>query len=53
MILRYCGRDFSAEEIAHLRHLIQCKTDLNRAQLSRLVCEELGWLRPDGRLKDM
>lgn len=53
MILRYCGRDFSAEEFAHLRHLIQCKTDLNRAQLSRLVCEELGWLRPDGRLKDM
>jgi len=53
MILRYCGRDFSAEEISHVRHLIQRKPELNRAQLSRLVCEEFGWLRPDGRLKDM
>ncbi len=53
MTLRYCGRDFSIEEIAYLRHLIQRKPELNRARLSRLVCEEFGWLRPDGRLKDM
>jgi len=50
---RYCGRNFSAEEIAWIRRLIAADPPLNRAQLSRRVCDELRWLRPDGARKDM
>ena len=49
----YCGRDFSAQEIDHVRRLITADPSRNRAQLSRRVCDELGWLRADGRRKDM
>ena len=45
---RYCGRDFTIEEMDSIRRLIAADPPLNRAQLSRAVCDELGWLRPDG-----
>lgn len=51
--VRYCGRSFTAEEIEYIRKLINSVPKQNRLQLSRLVCDELGWLRPDGRRKDM
>ena len=51
--LRYCGRDFSANDIETIRRLIASNPQRNRAQLSRMVCHELGWRRPDGRGKDM
>lgn len=50
---RYCGRSFTAKEIDHIRHLIASDPARNRAQLSRLVCDEISWLRPDGRRKEM
>lgn len=50
---RYCGRQFSAEEIDRIRHLIASEPKRNRAQLSREVCDEFIWRRPDGRRKDM
>ncbi|BBO81786.1 hypothetical protein DSCO28_23520 [Desulfosarcina ovata subsp. sediminis] len=50
---RYCGRLFSEDEILYIRHLIDSHPQANRADLSRLVCRSLPWLRPDGRLKDM
>jgi len=50
---RYCGRPFSAPQIEMIRALIAEHPDLNRARLSRLVCERLEWTRLDGRLKDM
>ena len=50
---RYCGRLFSADEIQRIRNLTAAEPKRNRAQLSREVCDILGWLRPDGRLKDM
>lgn len=50
---RYCGRDFSAVELARIRALIIARPDATRAELSRLVCEALGWHREDGRTKDM
>jgi hypothetical protein len=50
---RYCGRLFSENEIHYIRHLIDRHPQANRADLSRLVCRSLPWLRPDGRLKDM
>src|SRR5487761_185856 len=51
--MRYCGRPFTNGEIELIRALIGATPPLNRAQLSREVCERLGWRRPDGRLKDM
>jgi len=50
---RYCGRPFSVAQIEMIRALIAERPEFNRAELSRLVCERLGWTRPDGRLKDM
>jgi hypothetical protein len=50
---RYCGRIFTADEIDQIRDLIASNPKFHRAQLSRLVCDELRWLRPDGRRKDM
>ena len=37
----------------HIRDLIVSGPQRNRAQLSRLVCDKLRWLRPDGRRKEM
>ncbi len=51
--LRYCGRCFTPEEIDLIRELIASDPTPNRAQLSRLVCDKIGWLRPDGRTKEM
>ncbi len=50
---RYCGRTFTSQEIGFIRHLIASKPDCNRAQLSRLVCDELSWFRPNGEPKEM
>ena len=36
-----------------IRELIASNPQLNRNVLSGLVCDRLGWLRPDGRRKDM
>ena len=51
--MRYCGREFTQSELDGIKLLISDNPDSSRARLSRLVCEQLGWLRPDGRLKDM
>jgi hypothetical protein len=50
---RYCGREFSVHEIEKIRELIASSPHLPRAGLSRIVCDEFGWLRPDGRRKEM
>lgn len=50
---RYCGRNFTGEEISWIRDLIAREPQANRARLSELVSGGLAWLRPDGRLKKM
>ncbi|MFH1125224.1 MAG: DUF4338 domain-containing protein [Pseudomonadota bacterium] len=50
---RYCGRDFTAEELETVGHIIADHPKHNRAHISRLVCQALGWYKPDGSLKDM
>jgi hypothetical protein len=50
---KYCGRVFSEAELDGIRQLIASHDVANRAQLSRLVCEQLGWRRVDGGLKEM
>ena len=51
--MRYCGRDFSEEELTLLRTLIAEDPRRTRADLSRLACRAMHWLKPDGGLKDM
>jgi len=51
--MRYCGRAFTAANIELIRTLIGASPPLNRARLSREVCERLNWRRADGRLKEM
>lgn len=51
--VRYCGRLFSLDELQGIRRLLADPPALNRAQLSRRVCEGIGWVTPDGRLKEM
>jgi len=53
MSYRYCGRIFTDEEMSLIRRLIDHEPKRNRSQLSKLVCDELAWLRLDGRRKDM
>ncbi|MCP5024619.1 MAG: DUF4338 domain-containing protein [bacterium] len=51
--MRYCGRDFSAEELDLIRRLIREDPSRTRNEISRRVCRALNWLKPDGGLKDM
>ena len=53
MSVRYCGRDFSEEELARIRQLIPDNPDSSRAELSRLTCRLLQWYKADGGLKEM
>jgi hypothetical protein len=50
--MRYCGRDFTPTEIELIRELLTAP-QMNRARLSRELCERLGWRRDNGGLKDM
>jgi hypothetical protein len=50
---RYCGRDFSENELYLMRALIAEDASRTRAELSRRVCQAIHWLKPDGGLKDM
>lgn len=49
----YCGRAFSDADLDDVRQLIAANPGANRAQLSRMVCDDLAWFRPDGRRKEM
>jgi hypothetical protein len=51
--MRYCGRDFTDADLERIRQLISEEPRKNRAQLSRAVCQQLGWSKPDGGLKEM
>jgi hypothetical protein len=53
LIKRYCGREFSLEELKQIRELIQHNPSKNRVTLSRDVCRMLSWYKADGGLKEM
>jgi len=50
---RYCGREFSSADLAHIRELLLMKPVLGRVALSRRVCQDLSWLNGLGRPKEM
>jgi hypothetical protein len=51
--MRYCGRNFSDDDIKRIQSLIAEDATRSRAELSRLTCQALAWYKPDGGLKDM
>ena len=53
MSVRYCGRDFSDDELTQIRQLIGEDPARSRAELSRLTCRALEWYKADGGLKEM
>jgi hypothetical protein len=52
-MVKYCGRQFSNKEIQRIRDMRRLFPDENRTTLSRRICREFNWLKPDGGLKDM
>jgi len=52
-MIRYCGREFTIEELKQIRTLIKDNPQYNRMRLSKEVCKMFRWLKPDGKLKDM
>lgn len=50
---RYCGRDFSADDMLAITRLIEQNPAAKRAFLSRQVCTMFDWFKPDGGLKEM
>jgi hypothetical protein len=53
MPMRYCGREFSEEELTQIRARICEQPQRTRLDISRLVCRTLHWYKPDGGLKEM
>lgn len=52
--VRYCGRDFTAAELAAIGEIIaQKEQHPTRAAISRAVCRALNWRQANGRLKDV
>lgn len=50
---RYCGRDFSDEEVEQIRELIKNNPGFHRSQISRELCRMFSWYKADGGLKEM
>src|SRR6056297_1966423 len=49
----YCGREFSEQEIETIQKIIFMDPTQTRTEISKLVCQALEWLKPNGGLKDM
>ncbi len=51
--VRYCGRNFTVEDLEEIRQIIAAPDKPNRSAVARRVCERFQWLKPDGGLKVM
>lgn len=49
----YCARQFSAQDLQAIQDLLAQTPAFNRTDLSRRLCEQLNWRKPNGELKDM
>jgi hypothetical protein len=48
---RFCGREFSAEEVSLIQEVVETCAGISRAELAHTVCELLEWKRVGGGLK--
>jgi hypothetical protein len=51
--MRYCGREFSDEELKGIEAIIREDPQGTRVSISRQVCRALSWYKADGGLKEM
>ena len=50
--VRYCGRDFTADEMKWIRRMaLRRESNWTRQAISVALCEHLQWRKPDGALK--
>jgi hypothetical protein len=50
--IRIRGRTFTSEELSTIRMLVEISPEDHRYALSKRICKQLGWVQPNGRLKD-
>ena len=48
---RFCGRDFTPEEVSLIQEVVETCGGISRTELSYTVCELLEWRRANGKLK--
>jgi hypothetical protein len=48
---RFCGREFSAQEVSLIQEVVETCAGISRLELAHTVCELLEWKRPGGGLK--
>lgn len=48
---RFCGREFTAREVALIQEVVDACGGISRRELALTVCELLDWKRPGGGLK--
>jgi hypothetical protein len=48
---RFCGREFTAEEVSLIREVVETCSRISRKELAFTVCELLDWKRAGGGLK--
>lgn len=48
---RFCGREFTAEEVSLIQEVIGTCAGISRTELAYTICELLDWKRPGGGLK--
>ena len=49
--LRFCGREFTAEEVSLIQEVVETCAGISRTELGHTVCELLDWKRANGGLK--
>jgi hypothetical protein len=52
-LLRYRGRDITAQEVQFIKELIAQNPSLSRRRLSTRLCRAWNWVQPNGRLRTM
>jgi hypothetical protein len=48
---RFCGREFTAEEVSLIQDVVETCSGISRSELASTVCELLEWKRAGGGLK--
>ena len=48
---RFCGREFTGEELSLVQGVVQSCAGISRLELAHTVCELLDWKRAGGGLK--
>jgi len=49
--LKFCGREFTAEEVSLIQEVVETCAGISRTELAHTVCELLDWKRTGGGLK--